>query len=61
VSVSSDMMAKLEMTKARLFQGDRNSAVIAVATDGDKIDEAVARANAFIAILPRGGLLPEAR
>ena len=61
VNVSSDMMAKVEMTKARLFQSDRDSAVIALATDGRALDEAIAQANALIAILPRGGLLAEAR
>lgn len=61
VTVSSDTMAKLEMTKARLSGGDRESAVIALATDGNDLGEAVDSAESLLAILPKGVKLAEAR
>jgi exosortase A len=60
-NVSSDMTAKLEMTMARLLGGDRRSAVIAIASDGGDLDEAAARAGAFLAVMPRGRALAEVR
>ena len=60
--VSSDMMAKLQMTSARLFGGPAASAVIAVAADDDgDLSAVTATVRGFVAALSPVSLLqPEA-
>lgn len=60
-NVSSDMMAKLEMTMGNLSGWTGVSAVIAVASDGGDLNEAKARAEAFLAIMPKDLMLVEIR